>query len=254
MDGKMHEFDGMWASSLTESTAKGKPDIEAVDLTARVVSLNDILEVTTKPVIYDADTGGRQEHFQFTVRTLERLGVSAVVIEDKIGLKKNSLLGTDVKQTQDTVENFGDKIQAGKMAQITDGFMVIARIESFILGKGIEDALFRAKAYIDRGADGIMIHSRKNDPSEIFEFCEAYKKNNYTAPLVVVPTSFNTVADKELYRRGVNIIIYANHLLRAAYPAMKATAESILLHGRSSEIDSELLPIKDILELVPGTK
>lgn len=248
------EFDGMWASSLTESTVKGKPDIEAVDVTARTQMLHDILEVTTKPIVYDADTGGKPEHFQFTVRTLERLGVSALVIEDKVGLKKNSLFGNEVEQTQDTIENFCLKIKAGKEAQVTDDFMIIARIESLILEKGMEDAIQRAHAYIDAGADGIMIHSRQKDPAEIFEFCDRYAEFARKVPLVAVPSSYNQVTEDELAERGVNVVIYANHLLRAAYPAMVATARSILEHGRSAEADSNLMSIKEILELIPGTK
>jgi phosphoenolpyruvate phosphomutase / 2-hydroxyethylphosphonate cytidylyltransferase len=248
------EFDGMWAGSLTESTAKGRPDIEAVDVSSRMTSLNDVLEVTTKPIIYDADTGGKIEHFQFTVRTLERLGVSAAIIEDKVGLKKNSLFGTDVAQQQDTISGFCEKIRAGKAAQVTEGFMVIARIESLILAQGMDDAIARARAYIDAGADGIMIHSKEKSPDEILEFCRIYSGFGRRVPLVAVPSSYSTVREDELQQAGVNIVIYANQLLRAAYPAMVETAQSILVHGRSAEIDSRLMPIKDILELIPGGK
>ena len=248
------EFDAMWAGSLTESTAKGKPDIEAVDITARTNTLHDLMEITTKPLVYDADTGGRIEHFEFTVRTLERLGVSAVVIEDKVGLKKNSLFGNDVPQTQDTIEHFCAKIRAGKASQITDEFMIIGRIESLILEAGMKDALERASAYIQAGADGIMIHSRHTDPAEIFEFCRLYACFPVKVPLVVAPSSYNQVTEEELAHHGVNLVIYANHLLRAAYPAMVSTARSILYHGRSLEVDSSLMSIKQILELVPGTK
>jgi phosphoenolpyruvate phosphomutase len=248
------EFDGMWGSSLTESTAKGKPDIEAVDVTSRMQTLNDLMEVTTKPLIYDADTGGKIEHFTFTVRTLERLGVSAAIIEDKTGLKKNSLFGNEVAQSQDTIEGFSAKIRAAKAAQVSDDFMIIARLESLILDVGMDDAVTRAKAYIEAGADGIMIHSRKKDPAEIFEFCEHFQKFERRVPLIAVPSSYNTVTEQELENRGVNVVIYANQLLRSAYPAMVKTAESILTHGRSAEADSELLSIKEILELIPGTK
>ena len=250
----IREFDGMWGSSLTDSTAKGKPDIEAVDVSARMNTLNEVLEVTTKPIIYDADTGGQLEHFEFTVRTLERLGVSAAIIEDKTGLKKNSLFGTEVPQTQDSIENFSAKIRAGKKAQTTDDFMIIARIESLILGQGMDDAITRAQAYLKAGADGIMIHSRKKDPAEIFEFCDLYSKLENRKPLVVVPSSYNTVTEAELQAKGANIVIYANQLLRSAYPAMLETAQSILTHQRSKECDDKMLPIKDILELIPGTK
>jgi phosphoenolpyruvate phosphomutase / 2-hydroxyethylphosphonate cytidylyltransferase len=248
------EYDGMWASSLTDSTAKGKPDIEAVDVSSRMSTLNEILEVTTKPVIYDGDTGGIKEHFQFTVRTLERLGISAVIIEDKVGLKKNSLFGTDVAQTQDTIENFCDKIRSGKKSQVTNDFMIIARIESLILENGMNDALNRALSYIDAGADGIMIHSRRKSPDEILEFCDKYNKFENRKPLVVVPSSYNSIYEKELADKGVNIVIYANQLLRSAYPAMLETAKSILNNQRSMESNDKMMPIKEILELIPGTK
>jgi phosphoenolpyruvate phosphomutase len=247
------EFDGMWGSSLTDSTAKGKPDIEAVDITSRLNTLSEILEVTTKPLIFDADTGGQTEHFKFTVRSLERLGVSAAIIEDKTGLKKNSLLGNDVDQSQDTIENFSFKINEAKKAQVTEDFMVIARIESLILEQGMEDAISRANAYLDAGADGIMIHSRNKMPDEVLEFCSKYNKFNHRKPLVVVPSSYNSITEEELIDAGVNIVIYANHLLRSAYPAMLATATSILQNGRSLECDSSLLSIKEILNLIEGT-
>ncbi len=247
------EFDGMWASSLTDSTAKGKPDIEAVDVSARMNTLNEVIEVTSKPIIYDADTGGLLEHFIFTVKTLERLGVSAVIIEDKTGLKKNSLLGNNVKQTQADVKDFAEKIKAAKQAQATDDFMVIARIESLILQKGLKDAIFRAKAFIEAGADGIMIHSREKTPDEIFNFIKEYNLLDNRKPLVCVPSSYNQVTEKELEDKGVNIVIYANHLLRSAYPAMTNTAKSILLNGRSAECDTNMMSIKGILNLIPGT-
>ncbi len=250
----MKEFDAMWLSSLTDSTAKGKPDIEAVDVTSRLHGLNDILEVTTKPIIYDGDTGGIAEHFVFTVRTLERLGVSAIIIEDKVGLKKNSLFGTDVSQTQDTIENFCNKIKAGKRAQVTKSFMIIARIESLILKQGMEDALKRAEAFIAAGADAIMIHSREKDGSEILEFCEEYNKLPKRAPLVAVPSSYNHLYEKELAEAGVNVVIYANHLLRSAYPAMIDVAKSILTNERSYEANDKCMSIKEILNLIPGTK
>jgi phosphoenolpyruvate phosphomutase len=253
-DGTRREFDGMWGSSLTDSTAKGKPDIEAVDFSSRMNTLNEVLEVTTKPIIYDGDTGGQPEHFVFTVRTLERLGVSAVIIEDKTGLKKNSLFGNDVEQTQDEIPAFCKKIRMGKKAQATDDFMIIARIESLILDKGMEDAMERAKAYLEAGDDGIMIHSRRKSPDEIFEFCDRYAKLPNRKTLVAVPSSYNTVTDDDLAAHGVNVVIYANHLLRSAYPAMLNTAKSILTHQRSAECDSQMLPIKDVLELILGTK
>lgn len=249
------EFDGMWASSLTDSTSKGKPDNESVDLTTRLHDLNDTLEVTTKPVIFDGDTGGKIEHFGFTVRTLERLGISAVIIEDKTGLKQNSLFGTDAVQTQDTIENFCDKIRAGKQAQVADDFMIIARIESLIAGKSVEDALERAKAYVAAGADGVMIHSKNTDGMDIKEFCVKFREDNKTTPIVVVPTTYSQITEDELADWGVNVVIYANHMLRSAYPAMKKCAESILEHSRCKEASEDFcMPIKEILNLIPGTK
>ena len=253
-DGAVREFDCMWLSSLTDSTVKGKPDIEAVDMTSRIVTVNSIFEVTTKPLIYDADTGGRLEHFGFTIKSLERLGVSAVIIEDKIGLKKNSLLGTEVPQTQDTIEGFCDKIMVGKDVRITSDFMIIARIESLILGKGIDDALKRAQAYVKAGADAIMIHSKKKEPDEIFRFCEQYNHSDMGVPLVVVPTTYNKVREDELISAGAKIIIYANHMLRAAYPAMVNVAESILKHGRSYDCEEQCISINEMLNLIPGTR
>ena len=244
------EFDGMWISSLTDSTSKGKPDIECVDLTSRLNTINDILDVTTKPIIFDGDTGGIPEHFVFTVKSLERLGISAIIIEDKIGLKQNSLFGNDVEQFQDTIENFCHKITIGKKAQVTEDFMIIARIESLILKNGIEDALKRAQAYINAGADGIMIHSREKTPDEVLNFCGEYNKFENRKSLIVVPTSYNTITEQELSEAGVNVVIYANQLLRSAYPAMLQTAKSILEHGRSFEIEKNLMPITDIINLI----
>jgi phosphoenolpyruvate phosphomutase len=251
---QVREFDGMWLSSLTDSTSKGKPDIGCVDLTSRLHTLNDILEVTTKPIIYDGDSGGLVEHFEYMVRTLEREGISAVIIEDKVGLKKNSLLGTEVQQTQDTIENFSAKITRGKQAQVTDDFMIIARIESFILRAGLEDALERAKAYIAAGADGIMIHSKQKTPAEILAFCERYNQLEQKVPLVVVPSTYSSITETGLKQAGIRIVIYANQLLRSAYPAMVKTAESILTHQRSQECELEgvCMPIKEILTLIPG--
>ena len=248
--GRLDQFDAMWISSLCDSTAKGKPDIELVDMTSRFRTIEDIAEVTTKPIIFDGDTGGLTEHFVYTVRTLERLGVSAVIIEDKTGLKKNSLFGTEVKQTQDSIENFSAKIAAGKEAQLTDDFMIIARIESLILEQGMEDALIRARAYVAAGADGIMIHSRKKEPTEILEFCDKFRVENKTTPIVVVPSAFNTVSEEELSGHGVNIVIYANQLTRSAFPAMQQTAMDILKYHRAKEVDDRLMPIKQIITLI----
>ena len=252
---EIREFDGMWASSLTDSTSKGKPDIEAVDLTTRLHDLSDSLEVTTKPVIYDGDTGGKTEHFVFTVRTLERLGVSAVIIEDKVGLKQNSLFGTDAVQTQDSIEGFCAKIQTGKEAQITNDFMIIARCESLIAGKPVEDALERCHAYVAAGADGIMIHSKNKDGQDIKEFCQRFREVDNHTPIVAVPTTYGQFTEAELAEWGINIVIYANHMLRSAYPAMVKCAERILETTRCQEASEEYcMPIKQILNLIPGTK
>ena len=255
VNGQHREFDGMWASSLTDSTSKGKPDIEAVDLTTRLHDLNDTLEVTTKPVIYDGDTGGKLEHFVFTVRTLERLGISAVIIEDKVGLKQNSLFGTDAIQTQDTIEGFCNKIKAGKDAQITRDFMIISRCESLIAGKPVDDALERCHAYVAAGADGVMIHSKNKSGEDIKEFCQRFREKDPHTPIVAVPTTYNQFTEEELAEWGINIVIYANHMLRSAYPAMVKCAERILETSRSLEASEEYcMPIKQILNLIPGTK
>lgn len=249
-DGKLDQFDAMWVSSLCDSTAKGKPDIELVDMTSRFRTIDDLMEVTTKPIIFDGDTGGLTEHFVYTVRSLERMGVSAVIIEDKKGLKKNSLFGTEVEQTQATIEEFSAKIAAGKKAQLTDDFMIIARIESLILERGMEDALERARAFVKAGADGIMIHSRKKDPAEIVEFCDKFRAEDAVTPIVVVPSSFNVITEEELAEHGVNIVIYANQLTRSAFPAMQQTAEDILRYHRAKEVDDRLMPIKNIITLI----
>lgn len=249
-NGSLDQFDAMWISSLCDSTAKGKPDIELVDMSSRLRTIDDVLEVTTKPIILDGDTGGLTEHFVYNVRTMERMGVSAVIIEDKTGLKKNSLFGTEVEQTQDSIENFTEKIRAGKRALRTEEFMIIARIESLILECGMEDALKRAFAYVEAGADGIMIHSRKKAPDEILEFCRKFRERDQKTPIVVVPTSFNSITEEELAAAGVNIVIYANQLTRSAFPAMQNTAIDILKNHRAMEVDDRLLPIKDIITLI----
>jgi phosphoenolpyruvate phosphomutase len=250
-NGNAHQFDAMWLSSLCDSTAKGKPDIELVDMTSRFRTVEDLMEVTTKPIIFDGDTGGRIEHFAYTVRSLERMGVSMVIIEDKIGPKKNSLFGTEVVQTQDTPEDFAMKIKAGKKAQKTKDFMICARIESLILEKGIEDALKRAFIYVDAGADAIMIHSRKAEPDEVFEFISLFREKDSNTPLVVVPTSYNTVTEEEFKKRGVNVVIYANQLMRAMVPAARKAADTILHNHRGAECDEILMPFSEIIRMIP---
>jgi len=252
-DGLKREFDGMWSSSLVDSTVRAKPDTESVDPSTRLSGLAEILDATTKPIIYDADTGGKDEHVEFLIRSLERSGVSAAVIEDKTGLKRNSLLGNEVPQTQASLVDFSEKIRLAKQAQVGDGFMVIARIESLILDAGMKDALDRAEAYLAAGADGVMIHSRKKENDEIREFCRAYSGFSKGKPLVAVPTSYNTTYESELEQMGVNIVIYANYLLRASYPAMVSTAENILRHGRAAEADSTIMPMRELLGIIPGT-
>lgn len=251
-NGGARQFDAMWVSSLCDSTAKGKPDIELVDMTSRFRTIDDICEVTTKPIIFDGDTGGLTEHFVYTVRSLERMGVSMVIIEDKTGLKKNSLFGNEVPQTQASIEEFCAKISAGKKAQRTQEFMICARIESLILEKGIKDALERARAYIHAGADAIMIHSRQKEPNEIFEFLRQFREEDMVTPVVVVPTSFNSVKEEEFCQRGANIVIYANQLTRSSFPAMKNVAEMILKNHRSIECDDVCMPFREIIRLIPG--
>jgi phosphoenolpyruvate phosphomutase len=250
-NGMRKEFDGVWISSLTDSVSKGKPDIGVIDFTSRLNTIEQVLESTTKPVILDGDSGGEVEHFIFMVRTLERLGVSAIIIEDKIGLKKNSLYGTDVEQRQDNVESFAHKIRSGKKAQLTKDFMIIARIESLVLGKGVFDALIRAKAYIDAGVDAIMIHNKDKETEDLFKFLEEYNLFERKVPLVLVPSAYSHVYENELFDAGGKVVIYANHLLRSAYPAMRKTAETILKHERAWEVEESCMPIKSILDLIP---
>ena len=245
------QFDGMWLSSLTHSTSKGKPDIQYIDITTICNTINEIFDVTTKPMIVDLDNGGKTEHFKFAVRTLERMGVSAVIIEDKVGNKRNSLFSNTSNQKQDDKEAFALKIREGKKAIQTKEFMVIARIESLILEKGVPDAIERAKTYIEYGADGIMIHSKAKDTSEIVSFCNQFKEFGEGIPLIVVPTSYNHLFEKQLSELGANVVIYANHLLRSAYPAMKKVMTKILTNERSLECDEECLPIKQIIRLIP---
>ena len=247
------QFDAMWVSSLCDSTAKGKPDIELVDMTSRLKTLEEIMEVTTKPIILDGDTGGQIEHFVYNVQTLERMGISAIIIEDKKGLKKNSLFGTGVGQMQDTIEDFCHKIAAGKNAQKTRDFMIIARCESLILEQGLEDALTRCHAYVKAGADGVMIHSKSKTPDEVYAFCDAFRQVDPKTPIIVVPTTYNTATEAELAAHGVNVVIHANHLIRSAFPAMQATARSILENSRSKEADALCMSIKEILALLPNS-
>ena len=246
----LNQFDAIWISSLTDSTVKGKPDIELVDLTSRLITINEIMEVTTKPIILDGDSGGLIEHFVYNVRTLERIGVSAIIIEDKTGLKKNSLFGTEANQTQEKVEVFSEKIRRGKKSQLTNDFMIIARIESLILGMGLNDAISRAKAYVAAGADGIMIHSKSPNADEILDFIDEFRKLYHDVPIVVVPTTYNQISFDELINRGANIVIYANQLIRSSYPSMIKTAEAILKDGNSFSIENEMLPIKEIISMI----
>lgn len=254
-DNKKEEFDALWISSLTQATAKAKPDNGFLDASTRIAALSEILDVTTKPIIYDGDSGGPAEHFAFTVKELERLGISAIIIEDKVGLKKNSLFGTEVKQQQDTIENFCNKIATGKANQVTKDFMIIARIESLILEQGMDDAMARAKAYLEAGADGIMIHSRSKVFDEIKEFAGLYNQLPNRKPLVVVPSSYAYVTEEELIENNINVVIYANQMLRAAYPAMVNVAKSILEHHRAKEASEDYcMSIREIINLIPGGK
>ena len=254
VNGKVNYFDGFWSSSLTDASQKGKPDIEALNISERLENINNIFEVTSRPLIMDIDTGGKIEHLKLNIRSLERLGISAVIMEDKTGLKKNSLHKNTSNQQQDSIKNFSNKIKAIKSVQLNKEFMVIARIESLILGKNVKDAIIRARSYIKAGSDGIMIHSKKKTPKEIFDFAKQFRKEFKDIPLVCVPTSYNNVKEIEFEKKGFNIVIYANHLFRAAYPSMVNAANSILKNERSKEIDNKLATIKEMLELIPGTK
>ena len=244
------EFDGMWSSSLTDSALRGKPDNQSVDYSTRITGLNEILEVTTKPLIFDADNGGRIEHLPYMIKSLERMGVSAAIIEDKIGLKKNSLFKDQKGAKQDSIIGFSKKISKAKNATISDDFFIIARIESYILGKNLNDALKRAEAYSKAGADAILIHSKEKNPDQIFEFAKKFVKSKYFKPMVAVPSSYSKTNEKDLIKNGFKIIIYANHLMRASYPAMVNAAKTILMNKRSYELEKKIIPIKEIINLV----
>ncbi len=244
------EFDGMWSSSLTDSTVRGKPDNQSVDYSTRINSLGEILDVTTKPVIFDGDNGGRIEHISYLVRTLDRLGVSAVVFEDKIGLKKNSLYLDQKGAKQDSIKDFCKKIEKASNVKISKNLMIVARIESLILNKGMKDALKRADAYSEAGSNLILIHSKKNNPNEIIEFAKKFQKSKHYKPLIAVPSSYSGVKEEQLVKSGIKVIIYANHLLRASYPAMLKTAKIILKNKRSKEAEKNIFPIKEILNLI----
>ena len=245
-------FDGFWSSSLTDSTALGKPDNESLSNSQRLLNIDQIFDVTTKPLIFDGDTGGQIDHLDMKIKSMERLGISAVIFEDKTGLKQNSLFQNTSNQKQEDKKKFAEKISIATKAKRSDEFMIIARIESFILGKGINDALERANLYLEAGASGIMIHSKSKNPKEIFEFSKKFKKNFPKVPLVCVPSTYNQVKEKELIDNQFNIVIYANHMLRASYPAMRNVALKILKNGRSHEANKDLFSIKDILHLIPG--
>ena len=247
---KYLEFDGMWSSSLTDSALRGKPDNQSVDYSTRILGLNEILEVTTKPIIFDAGNGGRLEHLPYMIKSLERIGVSAAIIEDKVGLKKNSLFNNQSGTKQDTIERFCQKISKAKDTKISDDFMIIARIESFILGKNVSDALKRAEAYSKAGADAILIHSKENNPKQVFSFAKKFKKSRYSKPMVAVPSSYSKTYEKDLIKHGFKIIIYANHMMRASYPAMMNAARSILTNRRSYNVENKISSIKEIINLI----
>ena len=244
------EFDGMWSSSLTDSALRGKPDNQSVDYSTRIQGLNEILEVTTKPIIFDADNGGRIEHLPYMIKSLERIGVSAAIIEDKVGLKKNSLFKNQSGVKQDSIKKFCQKIAKAKDTKISDDFLIIARIESFILGKSLSDALKRAEAYSKAGADAILIHSKEKNPSQIFSFAKKFTKSKFFKPMVAVPSSYSKTYERDFIKNGFKIVIYANHLIRAAYPAMLNAAKSILSNNRSFNIENKISPIKDIINLI----
>jgi len=247
---KFEEFDGMWSSSLTDSLSRGKPDNQSIDLSTRLLGLNEILDVTTKPIIFDADNGGRTEHIPYTIKTLERLGVSSIVIEDKIGLKKNSLFKNQTGVKQDSIKNFSEKIYAAKKAKKIDDFFVVARIESLILKKGKKDAIKRAEAYSEAGADAILIHSKEKNPNKIFDFSKTFLKSKFHKPIIAVPSTYSIVKENVLAKNGIRVVIYANQLLRASYPAMYNTAKKILKHKRSKEAEKNITSIDNIINLI----
>ena len=247
---KFYEFDCMWSSSLTDSVSRGMPDNQSVDYSTRIQGVNDIFNVTTKPLIFDIDNGGQIEHLPNIVKKLERAGVSALIMEDKVGLKKNSLFSDQKNVRQDSIRSFCKKIIKAKNSTLSDDFFVISRIESLILGKSVNDALKRAIAYSKAGTDCIMIHSKEKNPKQIFEFSKKFLKTKFAKPLVAVPSTYSRTYERELIKNGFNIVIYANHLLRSSYFSMVNTAKQILKNKRSFETEKSISPLNEILELI----
>jgi len=247
---KLLEFDGMWSSSLTDSATRGKPDNQAVDFSTRFSGLSEILDVTTKPVLFDGDNGGKEEHIPYTVRTLERLGISGICIEDKVGTKKNSLFPNQHGSYQDSIKNFSNKISIAKRSQVTNDFFIVARVESFILGKTLKDAIKRANAYSAAGADAILIHSKEKNPNQIFQFAKQFKKSKFYKPMIAVPSTYSKTYEKDLIKNGFKVVIYANQLLRAAYPQMLSTAKRILQTGRAHDVEKNISPISEVINLI----
>jgi phosphoenolpyruvate mutase len=249
-NGKSLEFDGIWSSSLTDSTLRGKPDNQSVDYSQRINSLNDTIDTSMKPIIFDGDNGGRLEHLLYLVKNLEKIGVSALVLEDKKGLKINSLFQDQSKSFQESIIEFSKKIKVAVNSRISKDFMIIARIESLILGKSIKDALYRAEKYSAAGADAIVIHSKEKTPKEIFEFAKLFKKSKFYKPMIAIPSTYSKTYEKELIKHDFKIVIYANHLLRASYKAMHETAKKILINKRTFEIEKNITPINEIISLI----
>lgn len=250
--GGILSFDGFWESSLTDSASRGLPDIEIINLDSRLETINEILYITSKPLIVDCDTGGDINHFEYMVQKLEDAGVVMVIVEDKTFPKRNSL--TNSNHILEDKDIFAEKIKRGIAVRKSNNFMIIARLEGLIAGHSMEETLGRAEAFLKAGADGIMIHSRKNEPTEILEFASLYKKLPKSLIkgkiLVCVPTTYNKITAKELAKSGFNLIIYANHLLRSSYRAMEKICKTILLNDRSFEAESLCVSLKNLFRAV----
>ena len=207
-------------------------------------TLTEILESTTKPIIYDEDKIITSSYLNYTIQNLESNGISAIVIRDQIARKNDEVYDE---------KDFCNMIKEGKKAQITQDFMIIARIEEMLYGKNVDDAVKKAISCVMSGADAILIESNDSKGNNIKEFCEKFRKEYPNTPIAVIPSNFKELTEKEMAEWGVNIIIYENQMLRASYPAMKKCAETILKNQRSLEANNLCMPIKEILTLIPGT-
>jgi len=237
-------FEGVWASGLEISASHASPDASILTMSDSLVAAIDMVDSVSIPVVADCDTGfGNSNNVIQMVKKYESAGVAAVCIEDKLFPKMNSYIPG--RQELASIPEFVGKIKAGKNAQKTEDFMIFARVEALIAGWGMEEALKRAKAYADAGADAILIHSKQKTPDEIIEFVKAW--NNYR-PVIIVPTSYSCFTEEQMKELGIKMVIYANQGLRAAVRSINEILDHIKNHGLGG-IDDKIAPMAEIFEL-----